>query len=80
MKAIKENSILSFNAAGKYAIDFIEFDVQVRLRTTSLSHKRFKKRFTCLSESARQKVKKKGGSKSSRMTYTIFSGSCQIKK
>lgn len=44
MKAIKENSILSFNAAGKYAIDFIEFDVQVRLRTTSLSHKRFKKR------------------------------------
>ncbi|XAR52036.1 Glycerophosphodiester phosphodiesterase [Bertholletia excelsa] len=29
MKAIKENSILSFNAAAKYAVDFIEFDVQV---------------------------------------------------
>ncbi|KAG5624573.1 hypothetical protein H5410_009791 [Solanum commersonii] len=29
MKAVKENSILSFNAAAKYPIDFIEFDVQV---------------------------------------------------
>ncbi|KAF8390700.1 hypothetical protein HHK36_025227 [Tetracentron sinense] len=29
MKAIKENSILSFNAAGKFAVDFVEFDVQV---------------------------------------------------
>ena len=29
MKAIKENTILSFNTAGKYAVDFIEFDVQV---------------------------------------------------
>ncbi|KAJ7971753.1 Glycerophosphodiester phosphodiesterase [Quillaja saponaria] len=29
MKAIKENSIMSFNTAGKYPIDFVEFDVQV---------------------------------------------------
>ncbi|XP_058093052.1 glycerophosphodiester phosphodiesterase GDPD2-like isoform X2 [Magnolia sinica] len=29
MKAIKENSILSFDAAGKFAVDFVEFDVQV---------------------------------------------------
>ncbi|XP_022983246.1 glycerophosphodiester phosphodiesterase GDPD1, chloroplastic-like [Cucurbita maxima] len=29
MKAIKENSILSFNAAAKFPIDFVEFDVQV---------------------------------------------------
>ncbi|XAR48220.1 Glycerophosphodiester phosphodiesterase [Bertholletia excelsa] len=29
MKAIKENSILSFNAAGKFPLDLIEFDVQV---------------------------------------------------
>ncbi|XP_047317721.1 glycerophosphodiester phosphodiesterase GDPD1, chloroplastic-like [Impatiens glandulifera] len=29
MKAIKENSILSFNAAGEYPVDFVEFDVQV---------------------------------------------------
>ncbi|XP_059656603.1 glycerophosphodiester phosphodiesterase GDPD1, chloroplastic-like [Cornus florida] len=29
MKAIKENSILAFDAAGKFALDFIEFDVQV---------------------------------------------------
>ncbi len=29
MKTIKENSILSFNAAAKFPIDFIEFDVQV---------------------------------------------------
>ncbi|KAF6137963.1 hypothetical protein GIB67_041836 [Kingdonia uniflora] len=29
MKAIKENTILSFNAAGKFAVDFVEFDVQV---------------------------------------------------
>lgn len=29
MKAIKENSILSFNVAAKYAVDFVEFDVQV---------------------------------------------------
>ncbi|KAK9272079.1 hypothetical protein L1049_002448 [Liquidambar formosana] len=29
MKAIKENSILSFNYAGKFPVDFIEFDVQV---------------------------------------------------
>ncbi|OVA09624.1 Glycerophosphoryl diester phosphodiesterase [Macleaya cordata] len=29
MKAIKENSILSFNAAGKFPVDFVEFDVQV---------------------------------------------------
>lgn len=30
MKAIKENSIASFNTAGKFAVDFVEFDVQVR--------------------------------------------------
>uniref|UniRef100_A0A5B7CCP3 glycerophosphodiester phosphodiesterase n=1 Tax=Davidia involucrata TaxID=16924 RepID=A0A5B7CCP3_DAVIN len=30
MKAVKENSILSFNSASKFAVDFIEFDVQVR--------------------------------------------------
>ncbi|XP_023530921.1 glycerophosphodiester phosphodiesterase GDPD1, chloroplastic-like [Cucurbita pepo subsp. pepo] len=29
MRAIKENSILSFNAASKFPIDFVEFDVQV---------------------------------------------------
>ncbi|TYJ43643.1 hypothetical protein E1A91_A03G166800v1 [Gossypium mustelinum] len=29
MKSIKENSILSFNEAAKFPIDFIEFDVQV---------------------------------------------------
>lgn len=29
MKEIKENSILSFNAAGRFAIDLVEFDVQV---------------------------------------------------
>lgn len=28
MKSIKENSILSFNEAAKFPIDFIEFDVQ----------------------------------------------------
>lgn len=33
MKAIKENSILSFNAAANYPIDFIEFDVQVPYHT-----------------------------------------------
>lgn len=31
MKSIKENSILSFNAVVKFPIDFIEFDVQVRI-------------------------------------------------
>ncbi|KAG6400664.1 hypothetical protein SASPL_137505 [Salvia splendens] len=29
MKAVKENTILSFNNAGKHAADYIEFDVQV---------------------------------------------------
>ncbi|KAL4570082.1 hypothetical protein LXL04_025733 [Taraxacum kok-saghyz] len=29
MKSIKENSIRAFNAAGKFNLDFIEFDVQV---------------------------------------------------
>ncbi|GFY85131.1 PLC-like phosphodiesterases superfamily protein [Actinidia rufa] len=29
MKAIKENTILSFNTAAQFAVDFIEFDVQV---------------------------------------------------
>ncbi|KAK4483240.1 hypothetical protein RD792_010424 [Penstemon davidsonii] len=29
MKSIKENTILSFNSAGNYPVDFIEFDVQV---------------------------------------------------
>nr|DAD30471.1 TPA_asm: hypothetical protein HUJ06_009322 [Nelumbo nucifera] len=29
MQVIKENSILSFNTAGKFALDFVEFDVQV---------------------------------------------------
>lgn len=32
MKAFKENSILSFNAAADYFADFIEFDVQVFLQ------------------------------------------------
>ena len=30
MKAIKENSILSFNTAAEFSVDFVEFDVQVR--------------------------------------------------
>jgi glycerophosphoryl diester phosphodiesterase len=30
MKEIKENSILSFNAAGRFPIDLVEFDVQVQ--------------------------------------------------
>lgn len=30
MKSVKENSLLSFNAAAESPIDFIEFDVQVR--------------------------------------------------
>ena len=29
MKFIKQNSILSFNSAAKFPIDFVEFDVQV---------------------------------------------------
>ncbi|XP_043706400.1 glycerophosphodiester phosphodiesterase GDPD2-like isoform X2 [Telopea speciosissima] len=29
LKAIKENSILSFNTAAKFGVDFVEFDVQV---------------------------------------------------
>ncbi|KAM1009162.1 hypothetical protein ACFX13_045467 [Malus domestica] len=29
MRAIKENSIMSFNAAARFPIDFVEFDVQV---------------------------------------------------
>ncbi|KAL2529223.1 Glycerophosphodiester phosphodiesterase GDPD1 [Forsythia ovata] len=29
MKAVKENTILSFNTAGNFSVDFIEFDVQV---------------------------------------------------
>lgn len=29
MKSIKENTIISFNEAAKFNIDFIEFDVQV---------------------------------------------------
>lgn len=29
MRAIKENSIASFNAAAAFPVDFIEFDVQV---------------------------------------------------
>ncbi|XXG78358.1 hypothetical protein AAC387_Pa08g2315 [Persea americana] len=29
MRAIKENSILSFDAAARFAVDFVEFDVQV---------------------------------------------------
>lgn len=31
MKSIKENTILSFNAAARHPLDFIEFDVQVSL-------------------------------------------------
>lgn len=31
MKSIKENTILSFNAATRHPLDFIEFDVQVSL-------------------------------------------------
>ena len=33
MKSIQENSILSFNAASKFPIDFIEFDVQVTIKS-----------------------------------------------
>ncbi|KAG9446625.1 hypothetical protein H6P81_012753 [Aristolochia fimbriata] len=29
MKAIKENTVMSFNAAGNFALDYVEFDVQV---------------------------------------------------
>lgn len=37
MRAIKENSIASFNAASAFPIDFVEFDVQVRFLSRSLS-------------------------------------------
>ena len=37
MKAMKENSVLSFNAAAKFAVDFIEFDVQVKFPGTFFS-------------------------------------------
>lgn len=33
MKSIKENSILSFNVAADFPIDFVEFDVQVWIFT-----------------------------------------------
>ena len=36
MKSIKENSILSFNEAAKFPIDFVEFDVQVRPQSLCL--------------------------------------------
>lgn len=29
MKAVKENSIISFNTAANFPVDFVEFDVQV---------------------------------------------------
>ncbi|XP_011013865.1 PREDICTED: glycerophosphodiester phosphodiesterase GDPD1, chloroplastic-like isoform X2 [Populus euphratica] len=44
MKAIKENSIMSFNSAAKHPIDFIEFDVQgiiFEKRVTELSLSEF---------------------------------------
>ncbi|KAK6155354.1 hypothetical protein DH2020_009602 [Rehmannia glutinosa] len=44
MKAVKENTILSFNTAGKYPVDFIEFDVQGTIfekRVTELSLSEF---------------------------------------
>lgn len=31
MKAVKENSIISFNTASNFSVDFVEFDVQVIL-------------------------------------------------
>lgn len=37
MKAFKENSILSFNAASQFPIDYVEFDVQVPPLPPSLS-------------------------------------------
>lgn len=36
LKAIKENSILSFNEAGRSCVDFVEFDVQVSYGVISL--------------------------------------------
>ena len=29
LKIVKENTVLSFNEAGKFPVDFVEFDVQV---------------------------------------------------
>ena len=37
MRAIKENTISSFNAASCFPLDFIEFDVQVRTPSPSFS-------------------------------------------
>lgn len=37
MRALKENSISSFNAASCFPIDYIEFDVQVRFLRHSIS-------------------------------------------
>lgn len=36
MRAIKENSILSFNTAANFPVDFIEFDVQVGINFSFL--------------------------------------------
>lgn len=41
MRAIKENSILSFNTAAKFPLDFVEFDVQVRACLLLLLHFHF---------------------------------------
>lgn len=41
MRAIKENSIMSFNAAAKSPLDFIEFDVQVAILSFFLFSPKF---------------------------------------
>ena len=38
MRAIKQNTIVSFNAAAKYDVDYIEFDVQVGIIVNLSSH------------------------------------------
>ncbi|KAK6919142.1 Glycerophosphodiester phosphodiesterase domain [Dillenia turbinata] len=42
LKALKENSILSFNAAAKFVVDYVEFDVQFTAHFFN-SRKKFKK-------------------------------------
>ena len=47
MKAIKENTITSFNEAAKFDVDFIEFDVQVTQFILSIYLFLFTLNFVC---------------------------------
>lgn len=56
LKIVKENTVLSFNEAGRFPVDFVEFDVQVYPQTSTRSPEFLFLHFALFSAASRRRL------------------------